>query len=114
LAAGVPLILVGYSFGSRCVIAHALDDPSVRGSSRSDFRCAYGASPTLPLLRRPLSVVQGTKDEYGSIDEVAAVIRTASPAGRLYEIPGATHLFPGRAQEAATVVAGAVEDMLQG
>jgi hypothetical protein len=64
----------------------------------------------LPLLDRPLSVVQGTKDEFGSIDEVKAVIERAVPAGRIYEVDGASHLFPGRTKEAAARVVEAVED----
>ena len=68
----------------------------------------------LALLGRPLSVVQGTKDEFGSIAEVKAVVERAVPAGRTYEVDGASHLFPGRTKEAASRVVEAVEDILQG
>ena len=70
--------------------------------------------PDVPSLGRPFSVVQGTDDEFGSIGEVEAVIATASPKGKLHTIPGATHLFPGRAPEAGSLVADAVDEMLQG
>ena len=113
LAPSVPLILVGYSFGSRCAIAHATADRSVAGVVAIGLPVRIWAFEDLALLGRPLSVVHGTKDEFGSITEVKAVIERAVPAGRIYEVDGASHLFPGRTKEAATRVVEAVEDMLQ-
>jgi alpha/beta superfamily hydrolase len=114
LTPGRPLILVGYSFGSRCAIAHAIADRSVGGVVAIGLPVRIWSFPDLPSLGRPLSVVQGTADEFGSIDEVEAVIANASPKGKLFTIQGASHLFPGRASEAASRVAGAVEEMIQG
>jgi alpha/beta superfamily hydrolase len=110
---GKPLILVGYSFGSRCAIAHAIADESVAGVVAIGLPPRIWPFDDLPSLARPLAVVQGTKDEFGSIDEVKALIATAVPPGRLYTVPGAPHLFPGRAQDAAARVVEAVRDMLQ-
>jgi alpha/beta superfamily hydrolase len=111
---GVPLILVGYSFGSRCSIAHATADRTVAGVVAIGLPVRIWAFEDLALLDRPLGVVQGTKDEFGSIAEVKAAIARAVPAGRLYEVEGASHLFPGRTKEAASRVVEAVEDILQG
>ena len=113
LLPGGPLILIGYSFGARCALAHAIADRAVFGAVAIGLPVRLWAFEDLPSLRRPLAVVQGTNDEYGSIDEVKAVIARADPPGRLYQIPGATHLFPGRAAEAARHVVAAVSDMLQ-
>ena len=114
LAPGRPLILIGYSFGSRCAIAHAIADPLVGGVVAIGLPVRIWSFPDVPSLGRPFSVVQGTDDEFGSIGEVEAVIATASPKGKLHTIPGATHLFPGRAPEAGSLVADAVDEMLQG
>jgi len=113
LAAGKPLILVGYSFGARCVIAHAITDRTVSGVVAIGLPVRIWGFEDLPSLGRPLGVVQGTNDEYGSIEEVEAVIARAAPPGRLYEVAGATHVFPGRAAEAARLVVEAVEEILQ-
>jgi alpha/beta superfamily hydrolase len=110
---GKPLILVGYSFGSRCAIAHAIADKSVAGVVAIGLPPRVWPFDDLPTLARPLAVVQGTEDEFGSIDEVKELIAAAVPPGRLYTVPGASHLFPGRAQEAAVRVVEAVRDMLQ-
>ena len=112
-APGVPLILVGYSFGSRCVVVHAIDDPAVLGVVAIGLPLKMWRFDELPLLGRPFSVVQGTEDEYGSIKEVRSRLASLSPPGRLYEVPGAPHLFPGRAPEVAALVVEAVEAILE-
>ena len=108
----VPLILIGYSFGSRCAIEYAITDPTIAGVVAIGLPPRIWSFDHLPELRRPLSVVQGTKDEYGPIGEVAPLIARISPPGRLYEVPGATHLFPGRAPEVAIRVVEAVNGIL--
>jgi len=113
LAPGKPLILVGYSFGARCSIAHAINDPAVAGVVAIGLPVRVWAFDDLPTLGRPLAVVHGTDDEFGSIEEVEAVIARAVPQGRLYEVRGTSHLFPGRAPEAAARVVEAVEGIVQ-
>lgn len=113
LAPGAPLILVGYSFGSRCAIAHALNDPSVAAVVAIGLPPRIYSFDDLPSLHCPLAVVQGTNDEYGSIEEVSALIAKTTPPGKLYPVPGAAHLFPGSAPQAATRVVEAVRGILQ-
>ena len=113
LVPGKPLILVGYSFGSKCVVAHAIGDSTVAGVVAIGLPVSLWRFDDLPSLGRPFAVVQGTNDEYGSIDEVKAVIARAAPPGRLYEIAGASHLFPGRAAEAAQHVVQAVATIIE-
>lgn len=109
----VPLILAGYSFGSRCVLLHAVDDPAVAGVVAIGLPLTMWRFDELALLHRPFSVVQGTKDEYGSIENVRSAVAALAPPGRLYEVPGASHLFPGRVREAASAVVQAVDLILQ-
>jgi alpha/beta superfamily hydrolase len=114
LAPGTPLVLVGYSFGARCVIAHAIADRTVAGVVAIGLPVRIWPFDDLPSLGRPLGVVQGTNDEFGSIEEVEAVISRAAPPGRLYAIAGTSHMFPGRAPLAANAVVEAAEGVLQG
>ena len=113
LVGAKPLILVGYSFGARCVVAHAITDRKIAGVVAIGLPVRIWPFDDLHSLGRPLGVVQGTNDEFGSIEEVEAVIARASPPGRLYEIDGASHMFPGRASEAAGRVVEAVDGILQ-
>ena len=113
LVPGKPLILVGYSFGSRCAVTHAIEDAGVAGVVAIGLPVRIWSFADLAGFNRPLAVVQGTNDEFGSIGEAEAVVKGAKPAGKLYVVPGATHLFPGRAAEVGTIVADAVDEMLQ-
>jgi alpha/beta superfamily hydrolase len=109
---GAPLVLVGYSFGSRCAVSHALADPTVAAVVAIGFPIRIWPFHDIETLGRPFAAVQGTKDEFGPIDEVEAVLRRMSPPGILYKVEGATHLFPGRAPEAAAQVVRAVESVV--
>lgn len=112
LAPGKPLVLVGYSFGSRCATAHALSDRTVAAVVAIGLPVRIWNFDALNELHRPFGVVQGSRDEFGGIDEVRTLLARMSPAGRLYEVAGAEHLFPGRAPEAAGRVAQAVDEAL--
>jgi alpha/beta superfamily hydrolase len=109
---GKPLLLVGYSFGSRCVVSYADKDPTIAGVVAIGFPIRIWAFHDIETLGRPFAAVQGTRDEFGPIHEVEAVLARMSPPGVLYKIEGAPHLFPGRAPEAAAQVVRAIEAML--
>ena len=113
MAPGKPLLVLGYSFGSRCAITYALGDAALAGVVAIGLPVRLWTFDDLASLGRPLAVVQGTADEFGSIGDVEAAIGRLSPPGKLYPVAGATHLFPGRAPEAGRLVADAVDVMLQ-
>jgi len=110
----VPLVLVGYSFGSRCVVQYALTDPTVAAVVAIGFPNRAWSFEGIEALGRPFAAVQGTKDEFGPIPEVEKILAKMSPPGVLYKIEGAPHLFPGRAPETAAQVVKAVEATLTG
>ena len=58
-----------------------------------------------------MAVVQASDDEFGSPDEVRAVLDRARPRGTLYVVDGTSHLFPERARTAAARVEEAVRKM---
>lgn len=111
-AAGAPLLVVGYSFGARCGLLHAVDDPDVAGIVAIGLPVRLWRFEEVAALGKPFAVVQGSEDEFGSIEDVRRVLERANPGARLLVVPGATHLFPGRAPEAAERVAEAVEGLL--
>jgi alpha/beta superfamily hydrolase len=112
VARGLPLLLVGYSFGAWCAIRHAADNPAVRGVIAVGLPLRRFSLDGLERLRRPLAVVQGGADEFGSPDEVRRRIEALSPAGTLRVVEGAPHLFPGRAHEVGAAVAELAAPML--
>jgi alpha/beta superfamily hydrolase len=103
-----PCVLVGYSFGSWCAVRYALAHPEVAAVVAIGLPVRKYAFDGILELRRPLAVVQPAFDEFGSPDEVRATLHGAEPPARLDVVPGATHLLPGRAPEAAAKVVEAV------
>jgi alpha/beta superfamily hydrolase len=108
LAPELPLVLVGYSFGSRCSILHALDDPHVAAVVAVGLPLRVLDLSAVTSLDRPLGVVQGSDDEFGSPEEVRAL----APRAALRVLDGAEHLFPGRAPEAGLAVAEITRELL--
>lgn len=106
---GVPLALVGYSFGAWVGARAALGLPRVRRVvavapplSFFDFGFAAG-------LRRPLDVVVGDRDQYCAPDALARLV--AAHGGRSTVIRGADHFFGGVADRVGRAVADFLADL---
>ncbi len=109
---GLPMLLVGYSFGSLTGLRHALTDDSIAAFLAIGLPAGRYEVTGLEGLRRPLAVVQAADDEFGLPSDVQPLLEAADPAGKLYVVDGTTHLFPGRATDAATQVVAAARDLL--
>lgn len=112
IAPGVPLLAVGYSFGSWCSVRYATNDTAVAGVIALGLPVRLYPFDEIDRLGRPLTVVHGTEDEFGSPDEVRAVLERATPPGELHLIEGAEHLFPKQAPAAAAAVARAAGNII--
>jgi alpha/beta superfamily hydrolase len=112
IALGCPLLLVGYSFGSWCAIRHAVNDDAVAGLIAIGLPVRTYPFDELRQLRRPLTVVQGSADEFGSPDEVRRALAETHPPAELLVVVGASHLFPGLGSDAAELVVRGAESML--
>jgi alpha/beta superfamily hydrolase len=110
---GAPLLLVGYSFGSWCAVRHAVDDETVAGLIAIGLPVRSYPFDELGRLRRPLAVVQGDEDEFGSPDEVRRALAGTDPPGEVHIVKGAPHLFLSCTRDAANCVATAAERMLR-
>ena len=108
LLPGRACVLVGYSFGSWCAVRYAAMHPEIAAVVAIGLPVGTYGFETVPELRRPLAVVQPEHDEFGPPAQVRAVLAGADPPARVDVIPGATHLLPGRAPEAAAKVVEAV------
>ena len=96
-------------------IRHALNDDSVVALVAIGLSLrTYDCSEDVKRLRRPLGVVQGSEDEFGTPDEIRPLLDQGDPPGRLYLVEGTSHMFPGRAPEAAARVVEAAEQILGG
>lgn len=112
LSGDLPMLLVGFSFGSVCSIRLAERDPRIAGVVAIGMPVRKYAFDELRRLGRPLAVVQASDDEFGTPAEVRRALAGTEPAGRVLVVDGTSHLFPDRARDAAERVAEATEAML--
>jgi len=95
----LPMLLGGFSFGSRVGIAVGLRDDRVKGLLGLGLPLRNLGFPDLAGLDKPLLVVQGEDDEFGSGVEVESWTRRTGGPITLVRIPGSDHYFHDRFEE---------------
>ena len=90
---GLPLLVGGMSFGSWIALQLGCADPEVQGVLAAGVASRTLSVGFLPECTRRVAAVQAADDEFGSVDEVRALM--AGPPGlrRLTVVEGTTHLF---------------------
>ncbi len=110
LAGPSPAFLVGYSFGAWCAARLAAQRQTPAGLVTLGLPVrTYAWEGILGGLRAPWAVVQGEGDELGSPPQVRALLERTGAKAQLVVVPGADHLFTGRAREAGLRVAEIVQ-----
>ena len=109
----LPLFAGGFSFGSRVGLSVGVEDDRVVALlglglpvQVGDDRYEYGY---LAGTDKPVLIVQGEDDEFGSGRHVAAVLAELGPHITLVRIPGSDHYFTDRLDELRDVVRGYYE-----
>jgi len=105
---GLPIVVGGFSFGSMVGLSVGVREDRVQGllglglpirNLNYDFDFLAGtAKPTL--------VVQGENDEFGSGEDVAAVVAELGSHITLVRIPGTDHYFADRLDELRAAIRG--------
>lgn len=111
-APGLPLLLVGYSFGAWMATNLAMRDEEIEAIVAIGLPTVFHDFEELARFGRPVAVVQGDEDELGALEDVKKVLERCDPPGRLYVVEHSGHIFPGRAAEAAALVVQACEEIL--
>ena len=117
---GLPVFLAGFSFGARVGLEVGTRDARVRylvgvgtpvGMKERDYDFSF-----LEECRKPLLLVQGERDEFGSVADLRALAARLPPEAqvRAEVIPGAGHFFDEQLEELRRVIAGWAEEMLEG
>lgn len=104
----LPLVVGGFSFGSMVGLGVGADDPRVVALlglglpvKMEAYDYAYLADADKPIL-----VVQGEDDEFGSGPEVAEALAPLGPHITLVRLSGADHYFVRRLDELRETVRG--------
>jgi alpha/beta superfamily hydrolase len=93
---GVPVSLLGYSFGSRVGFEAAARDSRIDALIGIGMPLILGSFDFLVEAGRPLLAIQGERDEYGAPQNLERLIESLGPPSKLVVIAGANHCFEGR------------------
>ena len=115
---GLPVFLAGFSFGARVGLEVGTRDPRVGylvgvGTPVSIPEREYDFS-FLSECRKPLLLVQGDRDEFGSVPDLRARASRlpAEARARVEVIPGAGHFFDEQLEDLRRAVAAWAAEML--
>ena len=101
---GLPVCLMGFSFGSWVGLAVGATDARVStlvglgipaGSLDFDF---------LRDVRKPKLLLQGTRDEFGLVAQVSELYRSLAEPKQIHWVEGADHFFAGKLDEVQEVL----------
>ena len=103
------LFIGGKSMGGRIATQVAAADPGLPiARTRAARLSAAPAGPArplrdahLPAVGRPMLFVQGSRDAFGTPDELAPILGRVSPAPALHEVVGGDHSFKLGGRDAA-------------
>lgn len=116
---GLPLFIAGFSFGARVGLEVGARDERVGyligvGTPVSIPEREYDFS-FLEECRKPLLLVHGERDEFGSVEDLRALARRlpAQAQVRVEIIQGAGHFFDDQLEELRRIVALWAEEMLE-
>jgi len=102
----LPLVLAGFSFGSRVGLRVGAGDERVKALVGLGVAADLFDFSFLDGLPKPLLVLQGEHDEFGAPEEVRKLLEPRVPELTLVEIPGADHYFHGRFDELKNEIRG--------
>ena len=116
---GLPIVLAGFSFGARVGLEVGTHD------ARVNYLVGVGTPVSIPEreydfsfldeCRKPLLLVHGERDEFGTVPDLRA-LAARLPAGARVEvkiIPGAGHFFDEQLEDLRRAVAGWATAMLR-
>ncbi|MET0626141.1 MAG: alpha/beta family hydrolase [Pyrinomonadaceae bacterium] len=116
---GLPVFLAGFSFGARVGLEVGTRDERVR------FLVGVGTPVSIPEreydfsfledCRKPLLLVHGDRDEFGSVPDLRALAARLPPEARaqIKIIPGAGHFFDQQLEDLRRAVADWATEMLE-
>lgn len=104
--AGVPILLVGFSFGCWVGLRVGCEDARVAALvglgtpvNRTDF--SY-----LARCEKPKLFVQGSNDEYGAVDKLKELVASLPGDNQLIVVEGVAHFFVGKLDQLDQAITG--------
>ena len=107
---GLPLVAGGYSFGSAVCLSHAATDSRVAALFAIGLPMRLYDYSYLRDVAKPVLIVQGEEDEFGTGPELERMAAEIGPHVTLVRIPGTDHYFNGRIAEMKGALTSFFED----
>lgn len=95
----LPLLVAGFSFGSRVGLRVAVEESRVKAALGLGLAVELFDYEFLADAGKPILIVQGEEDRFGSGAEVAEALDRIPGPVTLHRIPGADHFFEDHFEE---------------
>jgi alpha/beta superfamily hydrolase len=104
---GVPIILAGFSFGAWVGLRVGCEDPRVvaligMGLPVNNADFSYLVAPG--ACAKPRLFLQGTEDQFGAKERIAALVESMSGQKELVFVEGVDHFFAGKLGEVGNAI----------
>jgi uncharacterized protein len=102
----LPVTICGFSFGARVGMEVGIADERVANLISIGTPVAKYDFSFLAACRKPILFVQGSRDEFGSLEHLRSLVANLSPRtpAQLTIIEGADHFFTGHLDELKQVI----------
>ncbi len=101
---GLPMVAGGFSFGSMVALGEAVSDDRVVALLGMGLPIAMYDYSYLSDSGKPVLIVQGEDDEFGSGEQTAEVVSTLGDHVTLARVAGADHYFSDRFDELRAII----------
>ena len=101
---GLPVCLMGFSFGAWVGLAVGATDPRVSALVGLGLPVSSLNFDFLRDVRTPKLILQGTRDEFGPIAQVSELYRLLAEPKQIHWVEGADHFFAGKLDEVQEVL----------
>jgi hypothetical protein len=96
---GLPVCVVGFSFGSWVGLAVGSDDPRVSTLVGLAVPVSANDFSFLMDVRKAKLIIQGTRDEFGPPSQIQALYDSLAEPKQIHWVGGADHFFTGKLTE---------------
>jgi hypothetical protein len=96
---GLPVCLMGFSFGSWVGLAVGATDARVSTLVGLGLPVSSINFDFLRDVRKPKLILQGTRDEFGPVAQVSELYRSLAEPKQIHWVEGADHFFAGKLDE---------------
>ena len=101
---GLPVCLMGFSFGSWVGLAVGAGDSRVSTLVGLGVPVNSSSFDFLREVRKPKLILQGTRDEFGSVAHVSELYDSLAEPKQIHWVEGADHFFAGKLDEVQQVL----------